>query len=81
MSSIKLNVQKYLNNEYTVFRAYNLYWVVNSSLVEKNSVVLSDLLIVCGVDKISINNVLKIAKEKVRNQSVKYEPFITVKMG
>ena len=75
-----MNEAKNRNADYTVFRAYR-YWIVNSKLVENCSVILSDISIVCGVNKVSINQVLKIAKEKIHNKTVKYEPFITVKWG
>ena len=68
-------------NSYTVFRAYNKYWIVPTILINRLSVNLSDLRVVCSVDKISINNVLKIAKNKVKSENVKYEAFIVVLMG
>lgn len=69
------------NAEYTVFRAYDKYWLVNSSLVSKCSVNLSDIRIICSVDKISINEVLKMAKSKAHKKQIKYEPFMAVKIG
>lgn len=76
-----MNEAKNRNADYTVFRAYNRYWIVSTKLIEKCSVMLSDITIVCGVNKVSINQVLEIAKEKMHNKTVKYEPFITVKWG
>ena len=42
-SLTKLNELKNRKNKYTVFRAYNKYWLVDSSLIENNSVDLFDI--------------------------------------
>ncbi len=76
-----MNELKNRKNKYTVFRAYNKYWLVDSSLIEKNSVDLFDISIICDVDNISINEVLQIAKHKVKNHEINYKPFITVRTG
>lgn len=74
-----LNGEKNHNKEYTVFRAYNKYWIADSRSIDKHSVNLSSLTCICSVDKISINEVLRKVKLKVSDQ-IKYEPFINVKM-
>ena len=76
-----MNALKNRKAEYTVFRAYDMYWIVKTNLINKNSVILSNIKIVCGVHKISINQVLKIAKSIVNTTSIKYEPFMVIKQG
>lgn len=72
---------KNLKNKYTVFRAYDMYWVIDSRLVNKCSVILSDIRVVCSANKISINQAIEKAKEIVHSKSIKYEPFMAVKIG
>lgn len=69
------------NDEYTVFRAYNKYWIVKTALIDKLSVKLSDLRLICSVDNISINEVMNKAKIKVNSDSIIYSAFMAVLMG
>ena len=77
---IKLNEVKNRKSEYTVFRAYNKYWIVETALVSKCSAVLSDIKIVCGVDKISINEVVRTAQRITGIKEIEYQPIMTVRM-
>lgn len=76
-----MNELKNLKNDYIVFRAYDVYWIIDSRLVEKLSANISDIRVVCGVNKISINQVMEKAKDIVHSNSIKYEPFMAVKIG